>query len=98
MNLIEGLKATNPPANEAKEASLHGASVKKKGIAMAKNNNYKKLFRMDEFGRRLYCPHSRLNLVRTEKKSAKKKARQEQKRLPSEDECEIYAEEFEINS
>lgn len=50
---------------------------------MAKSNNHKRLFRMDEFGRRFYCQHARLNLVRSDKKRAKKKARQEQKRLSS---------------
>ena len=51
---------------------------------MAKNNNHKKLFRIDEFGRRFYCQHARLNLVRNEKKRAKKRARQELKSLPTE--------------
>jgi hypothetical protein len=57
---------------------------------MAKNNNHKKLFRMDEFGRRFYCQHARLNLVRSDKKRAKKKARQEQKRLSSEEKYEDF--------
>lgn len=35
---------------------------------MAKNNEHKKIFRMDEFGRRFYCQHARLNLLRSEKK------------------------------
>lgn len=41
---------------------------------MAKNNNHKKLFRVDEFGRRFYCQHARLNLVRDDKKQAKKES------------------------
>ena len=49
---------------------------------MAKNNEHKKIFRMDEFGRKFYCQHARLNLLRSEKKQAKKKARQARKRLP----------------
>lgn len=57
---------------------------------MAKNNHHKKLFHMDEFGRRFYCQHARLNLVRSDKKQAKKKARQEQKRLPSEEKYEDF--------
>ena len=52
---------------------------------MAKNNEHKKIFRMDEFGRRFYCQHARLNLLRSEKKQAKKKARQAQKRLQREE-------------
>ncbi|MBQ8403756.1 MAG: hypothetical protein IJX55_04940 [Clostridia bacterium] len=62
---------------------------------MAKNNNHKKLFRMDEFGRKFYCQHARLNLVRDDKKQAKKKARQENKRLPSEEICDDFDEEIE---
>ena len=57
---------------------------------MAKNNHHKKLFHMDEFGRRFYCQHARLNLVRSDKKQAKKKARQEQKRLSSEEKYEDF--------
>ena len=56
-----------------------------RGIVMAKNNEHKKIFRMDEFGRKFYCQHARLNLLRSEKKQAKKKARQAQKRLQREE-------------
>lgn len=52
---------------------------------MAKNNEHKKIFRMDEFGRKFYCQHARLNLLRSEKKQAKKKARQARKRLQREE-------------
>lgn len=65
---------------------------------MAKNNNHKKLFSIDEFGRRFYCQHARLNLVRGDKKQAKKKARQENKRLPSEEICDYFGKEIENNS
>ena len=66
---------------------------------MAKNNNHKKLFRMDEFGRRFYCQHARLNRVQNDKKQAKKKARQEEnKRLPSEEIYDNIIEEIENNS
>ena len=65
---------------------------------MAKNNEHKKIFRMDEFGRKFYCQHARLNLVRDDKKQAKKKARQENKRLPSEEIYDNTGEEIENNS
>ncbi len=40
-----------------------------------KGNFHRKLFRMDEFGRRYYCQHARLNQLRSDKKAAKKTAR-----------------------
>lgn len=40
-----------------------------------KGNFHRKLFRMDEFGRRYYCQHARLNQLRADKKAAKKAAR-----------------------
>lgn len=40
-----------------------------------KGNFHRKLFRMDEFGRRYYCQHARLNQLRSDKKAAKKAAR-----------------------
>lgn len=40
-----------------------------------KGNFHRKLFRMDEFGRRYYCQHARLNQLRSDKKATKKAAR-----------------------
>lgn len=40
-----------------------------------KGNIHKKKTREDKFGRRYYCDHARLNLVRTEKKYNKRKFR-----------------------
>ena len=33
-----------------------------------KSNHHKRLFREDKFGRRYYCKHTRLAMVRSEKK------------------------------
>lgn len=65
---------------------------------MAKNNGHKKIFRMDEFGRKFYCQHARLNLIRADKKKAKKKSRQENKLLTSEEICDYFGKEIENNS
>lgn len=46
-----------------------------------KNNSYKKEFQMDEFGRKFYCQHARINQVRNDKKQAKRKARKNLKNL-----------------
>lgn len=51
---------------------------------MSKNNNYKKLFKMDEFGRKFYCKHARLNQLRSDKKQAKRKVRREFKKSDGE--------------
>lgn len=59
---------------------------------MGKNNNYRKLFRMDEFGRRFYCKHARLNLVRSDKKQAKKKVRCEEAKLLNKESREEFVE------
>lgn len=45
------------------------------GGYMAKNNFYRKVFKMDRFGRAFYCQHARLGLVRSEKRQARKKVR-----------------------
>lgn len=47
---------------------------------MAKNNNHKKLFGIDWFGRRYYCQNARLRQLRDDKKMAKKQARIERKK------------------
>ena len=65
---------------------------------MSKSNEHKKDFREDKFARAYYCQHARLNLVRGDKKQAKKKARQENKRLPSEEIYDNIGEEIENNS
>ena len=61
---------------------------------MAKNNGHKKILRMDEFGRKFYCQHARLNLIRADKKQAKKKSRQENKLLTSEEICDYFGKEI----
>lgn len=48
---------------------------------MAKNNDYRKIFRMDKFARRWYCHHARLNQLRSDKKLAKKAVREDGKRI-----------------
>ena len=48
-----------------------------------KGNTYRKLYSIDEFARRFYCDHARLNQLRTDKKAAKRKARRENKREPA---------------
>lgn len=46
-----------------------------------KNNNYRKEFGIDEFARKYYCKHARLNQLRSDKKQAKKKCRQNAKKI-----------------
>lgn len=48
---------------------------------MSKNNEYRKIFRMDKFARRWYCHHARLNQLRSDKKLAKKSVRDAGKRI-----------------
>ena len=45
-----------------------------------KNNNYRKEFQIDKFARKYYCKHARLNQLRSDKKQAKKKSRQNAKK------------------
>ena len=40
-----------------------------------KNNDYRKEFGIDEFARKYYCEHARLNQLRSDKKQAKRKSR-----------------------
>lgn len=49
-----------------------------------KNNDHKKLFRIDRFARYLYCDHARLNQLREDKKRAKKAARKARKKVDEE--------------
>lgn len=46
-----------------------------------KNNDHKKLFRIDRFARDWYCDHARLNQLREDKKRAKKAARKARKKV-----------------
>lgn len=46
-----------------------------------KSNNHKKMFREDKFGRRYYCKHARLGLVRIDKKLGKKAWRNSEKEM-----------------
>lgn len=45
-----------------------------------KNNDYRKEFGIDEFARKYYCKHARLNQLRSDKKQAKRKSRQNAKK------------------
>ena len=45
-----------------------------------KNNNYRKEFDIDEFARKYYCKHARLNQLRSDKKQAKRKSRRNAKK------------------
>jgi hypothetical protein len=54
--------------------------------ATAKGNAHHKLFQMDEFARRWYCQHARINQLRSDKRRAKKAARTYRKRLCRKDE------------
>ena len=47
---------------------------------MSKGNNHKRLFPINRFARRYYCDHARLNQLRADKKQAKRKARQANKK------------------
>lgn len=60
---------------------------------MAKNNDHKKVYDIDEFARHYYCQGARLRQLREDKHRAKKKARSERKRSTSLDEYEDYEEE-----
>ena len=51
-----------------------------KGDELMKNNDYRKEFGIDEFARKYYCKHARLNQLRSDKKQAKKKSRQNAKK------------------
>lgn len=53
--------------------------IRERGYPM-KNNSHKKLFKIDEFARRYYCQHARLNQLRSDKRSAKRRARREFKK------------------
>ena len=46
-----------------------------------KNNDYRKEFGIDEFARKYYCKHARLNQLRSDKKQAKRKSRRNAKNL-----------------
>lgn len=46
-----------------------------------KSNAYRKLFRIDRFARKYYCPHARLNQLRSDKKRAKRIARRHRKTI-----------------
>lgn len=46
-----------------------------------KGNDYKKEFQIDEFARKYYCQHARLNQLRSDKKQAKRKSRRNRKNL-----------------
>ena len=46
-----------------------------------KSNAYRKLFRIDRFARKYYCPHARLNQLRSDKKQAKRIARRHRKTI-----------------
>ena len=45
-----------------------------------KNNDYRKEFGIDEFARKYYCKHARLNQLRSDKKQAKRKSRRNTKK------------------
>jgi len=45
-----------------------------------KNNDYRKEFSIDEFARKYYCEHARLNQLRSDKKQAKRKSRRNAKK------------------
>ena len=60
---------------------------------MAKNNEHKKVYDIDEFARRYDCQGARLRQLREDKHRAKKKARNERKRSTSLDEYEDHEEE-----
>ena len=51
-----------------------------KGDELMKNNNYRKEFGIDEFARKYYCKHARLNQLRSDKKQAKRKSRRNAKK------------------
>ncbi len=40
-----------------------------------KGNGHKKLFQIDRFARKNYCPHARLNQLRSDKRRAKRTVR-----------------------
>lgn len=46
---------------------------------MKKGNEFHKLFSIDEFVRRFYCEHARLNQLRSDKKQSKRKVRRQMK-------------------
>ncbi|MCI8601314.1 MAG: hypothetical protein HFE45_06925 [Oscillospiraceae bacterium] len=46
-----------------------------------KSNAYRKLFRIDRFARKYYCPHARLNQLRSDKRRAKRIARRHRKAI-----------------
>ena len=46
-----------------------------------KNNDYRKEFGIDEFARKYYCEHARLNQLRSDKKQAKRKSRRNAKKI-----------------
>lgn len=46
---------------------------------MKKGNEFHKLFPIDEFARRFYCEHARLNQLRSDKKQSKRKVRRQMK-------------------
>ena len=45
-----------------------------------KNNDYRKEFGIDEFARKYYCKHARLNQLRSDKKQDKRKSRRNAKK------------------
>ena len=51
-----------------------------KGDELMKNNDYRKEFGIDEFARKYYCKHARLNQLRSDKKQAKRKSRRNAKK------------------
>lgn len=48
-------------------------------ISMGKGNAFHKLFQIDEFARRFYCEHARLNQLRGDKLRSKRKVRRQMK-------------------
>lgn len=46
---------------------------------MSKGNAFHKLFQIDEFARRFYCEHARLNQLRSDKLRSKRKVRRQMK-------------------
>lgn len=46
---------------------------------MNKGNAFHKLFQIDEFARRFYCEHARLNQLRSDKFRSKRKVRRQMK-------------------
>lgn len=48
---------------------------------MSVRNEKKKLTSIDEFARRFYCQHARLNSIRNDKKQAKRKMRRINKEI-----------------